>query len=129
MKKRLLPLTVVTIFTFFFINSFGQYLEPRLYPTGYFQWPVGAKVALVANFGELRPNHFHMGLDCRTEQVENKPVYAAAAGYIAKVKIEPWGFGRALYVNHPNGMTSLYAHLNDFYPALEAYIKKQQYLL
>ncbi|MBC7865964.1 MAG: M23 family metallopeptidase, partial [Gloeobacteraceae cyanobacterium ES-bin-316] len=88
-----------------------------------------AKVALVANFGELRPNHFHMGLDCRTEQVENKPVYAAAAGYIAKVKIEPWGFGRALYVNHPNGMTSLYAHLNDFYPALEAYIKKQQYLL
>ncbi len=105
----------------------AQYFPAKNYPQNYFQWPVGAKVAIVANFGELRPNHFHMGLDCRTEQVVNKPVYAAAAGYIAKVKIEPWGFGRALYVNHPNGLTTLYAHLNEFYPALEAYIKQYQY--
>lgn len=110
-------------------NSFSQYLEKKNYPRQYFQWPVGAIKALVANFGELRPNHYHMGLDCRTEQVENKPIYAAADGYIAKVKIEPWGFGRAIYINHPNGMTTLYAHLNDFYPALESYIKQQQYLL
>ena len=107
----------------------AQQLEKKNYPQQYFQWPVGAIKALVANFGELRPNHYHMGLDCRTEQAENKPVYAAAAGYIAKVKIEPWGFGRALYVNHPNGMSTLYAHLNDFYPALENYIKDKQYAL
>ena len=129
MKKILLAFTSLLFSSFIYNSAVAQLLQPRVYPSGYFQWPVGAKVALVANFGELRPNHFHMGLDCRTEQVENKPIYAAAAGYIAKVKIEPWGFGRALYVNHPNGLTTLYAHLNDFYPALEAYIKKQQYLL
>jgi len=104
-----------------------NFMPIKQYPQQYFQWPVGATKALVANFGELRPNHYHMGLDCRTEQVENKPIFAAADGYIAKVKIEPWGFGRALYVNHPNGMTTLYAHLNDFYPALEKYVKEQQY--
>lgn len=110
-------------------NARAQFFEKRSYEASYFQWPVVAKVALVANFGELRSNHFHMGLDCRTEQAENKPVVAAAAGYIAKVKIEPWGFGRAIYINHPNGLTTLYAHLNDFYPALEAYIKERQYAL
>jgi hypothetical protein len=88
---------------------------------------VGAAIGIVANFGELRNNHFHMGLDCRTDQVENKPVYAAAEGYIAKIKIEPSGFGRAIYINHPNGLTSLYAHLNNFNPELEAYVKEQQY--
>jgi hypothetical protein len=70
-----------------------------------------------------------MGLDCKTDKMENKPIYAAASGYIAKVKIEPWGFGRAIYINHPNSLTTLYAHLNDFYPALEQYVKAQQYRL
>ncbi|MFM6926542.1 MAG: M23 family metallopeptidase [Ferruginibacter sp.] len=84
---------------------------------------------MVANFGELRPNHYHMGLDCRTDQVQNKKVIAAAAGYIAKIKIEPFGFGRCIYINHPNGLTTLYAHLNDFYPALEQYVKTEQYKL
>lgn len=70
-----------------------------------------------------------MGLDCRTEQVVNKPVYAAADGYIAKVKIEPFGFGRAIYINHPGGYTTLYAHLNDFYDPLEKYITQKQYEL
>jgi murein DD-endopeptidase MepM/ murein hydrolase activator NlpD len=70
-----------------------------------------------------------MGLDCRTDKVQNKKITAAADGYIAKVKIEPWGFGRAIYVNHPNGLTTLYAHLNDFYTELEKYVKQQQYAL
>lgn len=107
----------------------AQYFDKPAYNKQYYAWPVGAIKAIVANFGELRPNHYHMGLDCRTEQVENKPVLAAADGYIAKVKIEPWGFGRALYINHPNGHTTLYAHMNDFYPALENYVKEQQYKL
>lgn len=129
MIKHLTSLFIYSLLAGLSLPVNAQYLEKKNYPQRYFQWPVGAKIALVANFGELRPNHFHMGLDCRTEQVENKPVYAAADGYIAKVKIEPWGFGRAIYVNHPNGLTSLYAHLNNFYPALEKYIKEQQYLL
>lgn len=110
-------------------SSFAQLFSKKNYPQNYFQWPVGAKVGIVANFGELRPNHFHMGLDCRTDSRENLPVLAAADGFIAKVNIDPTGFGRAIYINHPNGMTTLYAHLNDFYPELEEYVRAQQYKL
>jgi murein DD-endopeptidase MepM/ murein hydrolase activator NlpD len=106
-----------------------QFFTPKNYPKGYFAWPVGAKVAIAANFGELRPNHYHMGLDCKTDKKQNMPILAAAEGYIARIKIEPYGFGRAIYINHPNGLTTLYAHLNDFYPELDAYIKKEQYRL
>lgn len=116
-------------FLIFCTNADAQYFNKALYKQQYYTWPVGAIKAIVANFGELRSNHYHMGLDCRTEQVENKPVLAAADGYIAKVKVEPWGFGRAIYINHPNGNTTLYAHMNDFYPALENYVKEQQYKL
>ena len=82
---------------------------------------------LVANFGELRPNHWHMGLDIRTNQKENLPVYAAAAGYIVHVGIRPQSFGRYIIINHPNGLSTLYAHLNNFFPELEQYVKEQQY--
>jgi murein DD-endopeptidase MepM/ murein hydrolase activator NlpD len=109
--------------------SKAQTFTPKNYPKNYFTWPVGAEIGIVANFGELRPNHYHMGLDCRTDHKENAPIYAAADGYIAKVKIEPYGFGRCIYINHPNGLTTVYAHLNAFEPALEKYITDQQYLL
>ncbi|MEN9570679.1 MAG: hypothetical protein RL172_1910 [Bacteroidota bacterium] len=105
----------------------AQIFAPKNYPDNYFTWPVQAKKALAANFGELRPNHYHMGLDCKTDQRENVPVLAAADGYVAKIKIEPYGFGRCIYINHPNGLTTLYAHLNDFIPGIENYVKQQQY--
>ncbi|MBK7558101.1 MAG: M23 family metallopeptidase [Chitinophagaceae bacterium] len=107
----------------------AQFFPAKQYPQNYFAYPVEAPISLSANFGELRSNHYHMGLDCRTNQVQNRKILAAADGYIARVKIEPWGYGRAIYINHPNGLTTLYAHLNDFYPALEAYVKEQQYKL
>lgn len=110
-------------------SCFAQLFQDKNYPKDYFRWPVEAKAGIAANFGELRPNHYHMGLDCRTDQKENARVVAAADGYIAKVKIEPYGFGRAIYINHPNGLTTLYAHLNDFDSSLENYIKVQQYRL
>ena len=106
----------------------AQYFAKKEYPQNYFQYPIGARKALSANFGELRNNHFHMGMDCKSDQRENMPVYAAAEGYIARVKIEPWGFGQAIYINHPNGYTTLYAHLNKFYPELQKYVEEQQYL-
>jgi murein DD-endopeptidase MepM/ murein hydrolase activator NlpD len=84
-------------------------------------------IKLAANFGELRTNHWHMGLDIRTEHRENLPVHAAADGYIAKIRIEPFGFGQAIFINHPNGLTTAYGHLNRFFPALESYIIEQQY--
>jgi hypothetical protein len=107
----------------------GQGFPQKNYPKGYFMYPVDAKIALAANFGELRHNHYHMGLDCRTNQVQNRPVKAAADGYVAHVRIDATGFGRAIYINHPNGLTTLYGHLNGFYPALEKYVKEQQYKL
>ena len=120
---------VLFIFIFFYYSATAQLFPAKNYPQYYFTWPVDAKIGIVANFGELRPNHYHMGLDCRTDQKENRPVLAAASGYIAKVKIEPFGFGRCIYINHPNGLTTLYAHLNNFAPALEKYITEQQYKL
>lgn len=109
------------------LSSFPQ--PSAHYPKDYFGWPLQLETGIVANFGELRPNHYHMGLDCRTDQKVNQPVLAAADGYVTRVKVEPFGFGRAIYINHPNGFTSLYAHLNEFYPELEKYVTKQQYNL
>jgi len=112
-----------------FLYTTGQFSPVKNYPKGYFIYPIDAKIGLAANFGELRPNHYHMGLDCRTNQVQNRPVMAAADGYIAHVRIDATGFGRAIYINHPNGLTTLYGHLNGFYPVLEKYVKEQQYKL
>lgn len=128
MLKRYYKVVITGLMFSCFLQMPAQAQFPeKKYPQGYFAYPVGAKIGLAANFGELRPNHWHMGFDCRTDQKENVPVYAAAEGYIAKIKIEPWGFGRAIYINHPNGFTTLYAHLNDFYPELETWLKQQQY--
>jgi hypothetical protein len=97
------------------------------YPQHYFRDPLDIPMSLAANFGELRPNHYHMGLDIRTQHRENLPVYAAADGYIARVQIEPFGFGQAIYIRHPNGYTTVYGHLNRFIPALAAYVEQEQY--
>ena len=93
----------------------------------YFSYPLSIKPKLNANFGEMRNNHFHMGLDLSTEGRENLPILAPADGYLARIKIESGGFGRALYINHPNGTTTLYAHMNRFIPAAEQYLKAKQY--
>lgn len=87
-------------------------------------YPLLIKPKLNASFGEMRPNHFHMGLDLSTEAKENLPVQAPADGYIARIKIESGGFGRAIYINHPNGTTTVYAHMNRFLPAVETYLEK-----
>jgi murein DD-endopeptidase MepM/ murein hydrolase activator NlpD len=104
-------------------------LERASYPKEYFRNPLDIPIKLAANFGELRANHYHMGLDIRTQQKENLPVMAAADGYVSRVVIEPLGFGQAIYIRHPNGYTTLYAHLNKFYPALADYVDAEQYRL
>ncbi|MGN6247777.1 MAG: M23 family metallopeptidase [Ginsengibacter sp.] len=115
------------ILLFLSVAATAQFFPPKNYPKHYFIYPVDARISLAANFGELRPNHFHMGLDCRTDQVVNRPVKAAAAGYIARVTVEPFGYGQAIYINHPNGLTTVYGHLNRFYAALQKYVREQQY--
>ncbi len=78
------------------------------------------------NFGELRGNHFHSGIDYKTNEKEGKPVLAAAAGYVSRVKVSAGGYGKAVYISHPNSVTTVYAHLRAFYPALEDTIRKLQ---
>ncbi len=99
------------------------------YPTHYFRSPIDFSINLSGSFGEIRQNHFHSGIDIRTEGVEGKPVYAVADGYIARVFVSPWGFGKALYVNHSNGYTSVYGHLKSFSGPVKNWIRDQQYKL
>ena len=127
MRKIIYSFVLVCFIVPHFVSA--QFFDHKAYPQHYFQWPVGTAPGIVANFGELRPNHYHMGLDCRTESRVNLSVLAAADGYVSKINIDPTGFGRALYISHPNGMTTLYAHLNDFSPEIENYIQEQQYKL
>ena len=82
---------------------------------------------LSGTFGELRSNHFHSGLDIKTKGSEGFNVFASAGGYVSRIKVSHWGFGKALYITHPNGYTSVYVHLKKFNPKIEAYLKKQQY--
>src|ERR1700722_11252291 len=107
----------------------AQLFQSSSYPLKEFRNPLDIPISLAANFGEIRLNHYHMGLDIRTEHRENLPVYAAADGYVYRIKIEPFGFGQAIYIRHANGFVSLYAHLNSFYSALAAYVKQKQYNL
>ena len=86
------------------------------YPQNYFRNPLVIKMELVANYGEIRTNHWHMGLDIRTKQRENLPVYASAQGFVSRIVVEPGGFGQAIYIDHPSGFTTLYAHMNGFFP-------------
>ncbi len=115
------------VLTSFILTSWRLQAQPVPYPKYYFRNPLNIPMQLTANFGELRQNHWHMGLDLRTGQKENFPVFAAADGYIAHVGIQSQSFGRYIIINHPNGFSTLYAHLNDFFPALEQYVTEQQY--
>lgn len=96
-------------------------------PTTSFAPPMKIEPKLSANFGELRKNHFHSGLDYRTESRTGIPVYAAEDGYLVRIFVSPGGFGKALYINHPNGYTTVYAHLDGFIPEIEKYVRFQQY--
>jgi len=89
--------------------------------------PMDIPLYLSGNFGEFRSNHFHSGIDFKTQGVVGKPVYAVYDGYISRVLVSPWGFGKALYMTHPNGMTTVYGHIKGFTKEVEDYIRKQQY--
>ncbi|HOI49512.1 MAG TPA: M23 family metallopeptidase, partial [Prolixibacteraceae bacterium] len=115
MKK--IMLTVWAIATVFLLNA-----QEKFYTE-----PVKIPVLLSGNFGELRGNHFHMGIDIKTEGRVGVPIHATAAGYISRISIAPAGFGNALYITHLNGTTSVYAHLLKFRKDIETYIRSLQY--
>jgi murein DD-endopeptidase MepM/ murein hydrolase activator NlpD len=97
------------------------------HPKDYFRSPLDIPLQLSGNFGELRPNHFHAGFDFKTQQKEGLNIYAAAEGYISRIKISHGGYGKALYITHPNGYTTVYGHLQSGFGEIEKYIKNEQY--
>ena len=99
--------------------------DPEPYPKGYFISPVAGTIRLTGTCGELRSDHFHAGIDI--DGVTGAPVYAAADGYIDRIKVNSNGYGNVLYIKHPNGYTTLYAHLDRFAPEIQKFVKQQQY--
>ena len=97
------------------------------YPKDYFRSPLDIPLQLSGNFGELRPNHFHAGFDLKTMQKEGLNVYAVADGYVSRIKISTFGNGKAIYITHPNGYTSVYGHLQRAFGPIEDFIKKSHY--
>ncbi len=97
------------------------------YPQDYFSSPLEVPLILAGNFGELRSNHFHSGLDIKTQQREGLRVIAPANGFVSRIKVAHFGYGKALYITHPNGYTTVYGHLQSFSPEIEAFIKQKQY--
>jgi hypothetical protein len=92
-----------------------------------FRSPLDIPLVLSGNFGELRSNHFHSGLDFKTQGVSGHKIYAVESGYISRINIQPGGYGKAIYIDHPNGYTTVYGHVSTFNPRIEKYIKDIQY--
>lgn len=116
MKKTTTSLLIILLGYF---NSFAQdYASPLDIP-----------LVLSANCGELRNNHFHSGIDIKTQGVEGKSIYSVADGYISRISVSPSGYGLALYIDHPHGHTTVYGHLSRFNNQIAEYVKKKQYEL
>lgn len=118
-KSHLLP---VFLLFFAFTN-----LQAQNYPQNYFHWPLDTPLTIVGSFGEIRDSHFHSGLDFGTDEMEGRPVAASAAGYISRIKISADGYGKALYITHPNGYVTVYGHLQKFTQSVNEYVRKIQY--
>ena len=107
---------------------FSQFTFSQVsYPKDYFRSPLDVTLILSGSFAELRTNHFHSGLDIKTQQRTGLNVYSAAEGYVSRIKIQHYGYGKVIYVTHPNGYTTVYGHLQQFAPKIEAYLKQKQY--
>ncbi len=121
--RKALRHAVLCLLAMLVSQAYGQVT----YPKNYFRSPVSFNVTLAGSFGEIRRNHFHSGIDIRTEGVQGKPIYAIADGYVSRVNVSAGGFGKALYITHPNGYTSLYGHLRSYAGAIAVWVNSQQY--
>ena len=115
--------SILFVFLVFSMLSSAQ----NNYPQDYFSSPLEIPIVLSGTFAELRATHFHSGLDIKTQGREGLKVKSVADGFISRIKISYFGYGKALYITHPNGYTSVYAHLQSFSPEIETFIKKKQY--
>lgn len=124
------------MYKFILLSLFLLHIVPALYAQydqiieknkGYFVAPVDIPMYLSGNYGELRSTHFHGGIDIKTQGATGKNVYATANGYVSRIKIRHGGYGKALYIDHPNGLTTVYGHLDGFSEKIEAVTKGIQY--
>ncbi|MDR0970505.1 MAG: M23 family metallopeptidase [Lentimicrobiaceae bacterium] len=99
--------------------------QQKSYPD--YSKPVDFPIYLSGSFGELRANSFHAGIDIRTQGVEGKKIYSTGDGYVSRIGVSPWGYGKVLYINHLEGYTTVYAHLSAFADSIAAYVKNEQY--
>jgi len=119
----------MTTFVFLLIGVLGQSQidSTKLLTTGYFTNPVDHTMKLSGSFGELRTNHFHSGIDIKSKKgAVGDTIRAAADGYISRIKLMRGSYGKVLYIDHPNGYTTVYAHMQRFAPEVEAYIRTRQ---
>jgi len=112
---------------FLIIFSFSELRAQKMSTNDPFISPLKPPFQFSGNFGEFRPSHFHSGLDFRTQGQTGLPVYAVKDGYISRIGISATGYGNALYMNHSDGTTSVYGHLQRFHPLLQEYVKEKQY--
>jgi len=109
------------------LTALANALPQVVIPNNYFRSPINIGLAVSGSFGEVRPNHFHSGIDFPVGQKEGLPVFAIADGFVSRIKVSPVGFGNALYIDHPNGFTSVYAHLKGYNDTITEYIHFNQY--
>jgi hypothetical protein len=125
MNKYIVTLLLITCHQ---LNLSAQApIQSRQYPRGYFRYPLDLPPSTAGGFGEIRPNHFHAGLDFKTNQRTGYPVHAAADGYISRLRIQFGGGGNIVYIDHPNGFTTVYMHNQSFSPQLAKVIRDYQY--
>jgi hypothetical protein len=102
-------------------------VQTKQYPKNFFRYPLDLPPSTAGSFGELRPNHFHSGLDFKTNGRTGYPVHAVYDGYISRLRVQFGGFGNAIYITHPNGYTTVYGHIERFSPEMEQLVRNQQY--
>jgi hypothetical protein len=127
----MLNIKQITLFFFIgFSHQFKSNAQENLIssvPKDYFINPLDIQLLLAGSFGEIRSNHFHSGLDIKTNQKEGYPVFAVADGFVSRLRVQIGGFGNAIYVNHPIGISSVYAHLQKFNPRITDMMRFRQY--
>lgn len=115
----------VKILIFFLLLCSCLYSQTEFFPQ--YPNPVKIPVYLSATFAEIRTNAFHAGVDIRTQGVEGKEVFAVADGYVSRIGVSPFGYGKVLYITHDDGFTSVYAHLSKFNKKIGEFVKMKQY--
>jgi hypothetical protein len=114
-------------FFLFYLLFCSTLFAQNNFPKDYFSPPLDIPMQLSGNFGELRPNHFHAGFDFKTQQKEGLKVYASAEGYVSRIKISTFGNGKTIYITHPNGYTTVYAHLQKAVGPIQDFITTTHY--